>query len=357
MPETQPNETRLELNRSGNYEIRWTERDANGRARTRTQSCHTKDEREAQAFRDAWLACRETILSQAVEHTVADLIQKYEEMHLEANGRGAANRWSLKPIKEKLGTHTLATLTEERLLEYRAQRKRQGRADGTIRRELGALVAVLNWSRKKKIVDRETILPDVDLPPDGAARENYVDEVEEERMWKLAADWVLSKNTRWRVGLFVCLALETAARARAIETLTWDRVKWQAGVIDYRDPSIRISKKRRVAVPISDRLRPVLEFARDNLADNRWVLGEAGSTNKTFLTFVRQHNIKGVSGVAPTRHDLRRTWATLRAQWGVDLFDIAGVLGDTIETVTKHYAHHSPAHLRNAVNQRGKRAA
>lgn len=48
-------------------------------------------------------------------------------------------------------------------------------------------------------------------------------------------------------------------------------------------------------------------------------------------------------------HDLRRTWATLAARRGVALWQIAGVLGDTVEAVGAHYAHHAPDHLRGAV--------
>ena len=73
-------------------------------------------------------------------------------------------------------------------------------------------------------------------------------------------------------------------------------------------------------------------------------MGRSGHTRHQFERFVEAH------GFDCTRHDLRRTWATLRAQAGVDLFAIAGVLGDTIETVTKHYAHHHPDFLRKAMD-------
>jgi hypothetical protein len=37
------------------------------------------------------------------------------------------------------------------------------------------------------------------------------------------------------------------------------------------------------------------------------------------------------------------------------MFDIAGILGDSVETVTKTYAHHHPDYLRSAINS-GRRA-
>jgi len=55
-----------------------------------------------------------------------------------------------------------------------------------------------------------------------------------------------------------------------------------------------------------------------------------------------------------TPHTLRHTWATLAARAGVPLFQVAGVLGDTLPTVMRVYAHHCPDHLRGAVNFRAQ---
>jgi integrase len=51
-------------------------------------------------------------------------------------------------------------------------------------------------------------------------------------------------------------------------------------------------------------------------------------------------------------HALRHTWATLASRAGIPLFQVAGVLGDSLPTVMRVYAHHSPEHLRGAVNFR-----
>jgi integrase len=127
-------------------------------------------------------------------------------------------------------------------------------------------------------------------------------------------------------------------------------VDFGQNVIDLREPGRRISKKRRVSVPISDKLLPILRDAyAEGLGGGAAVVGpvlrSGATTRKAFETFIAKHGFDGV-----VRHDLRRTWATLRAQRGVSLFDIAGVLGDSYETVVKHYAHHAPDHLRSAVN-------
>ena len=57
--------------------------------------------------------------------------------------------------------------------------------------------------------------------------------------------------------------------------------------------------------------------------------------------------IKG-TGISP--HTFRHTAATQMARRGVPLYDIAGVLGNTLAMVERVYAHHCPGRLRAAVN-------
>jgi integrase len=125
------------------------------------------------------------------------------------------------------------------------------------------------------------------------------------------------------------------------------------GTIDYRVPGRRVTKKRRVLVPISDRLTPVLEAAwleapkdMDGRATGR-VLGSTGCLRRAF--WVMCHTL-GVPWVTP--HVLRHTWASLAAMNGVSLWDIAQVLGDTIATVEANYLHLTPGHLRSAINHK-----
>lgn len=334
--------------KAGYWEVRWTERTENGRARTRSYSCGTKDRQEAEIVFEAWRGVETQIREGHVEKTIGDLIDVYERQHVELNGKSRSQKWALLQVRRKLGIQTLLSLNSHRLAWYVTERRGDGVKDPTIRRELGALRAVLAWCLRKGVLPAGTLLPHIDLPAASQARLSYLDETEEQRMWEAASKALVAGGPDRRIALFVCIALETAARSRAIETLEWSRVKLDRGFIDFRDPSVKESKKRRVAIPISDRLRPVLELAQKR-ATNGYVLENTGSTYKAFRVFCEAHGFAGV-----TRHDLRRTWATLRAQWGVSMFDIAGVLGDTVETVTKHYAHHSPEHLRGAINARPK---
>lgn len=273
---------------------------------------------------------------------IGDLIDRYEKLHLDLNQKGETQRWSLKPVRAYLGGLSLAGLTIEKVAAYRGSRAGDGVTPGTVRRELGALRAVLSWASRKALLPEGTVLPHIDLPPQSEAREVWLTEPQAEDLWRAV------KGCTTRAALFVAIAMETAARARAIETLTWDRVDFHQGFIDFRVPGQRKTKKKAGVVPMSARLQAALAIVNVHLANPKagYVLGHSGSTRKGYETLMRGLGLGHIK-----RHDLRRTWATLAVQRGVSLWDVAGVLGDSVETVTKHYAHHSPEHLRNAVNR------
>lgn len=332
----------LGKNRSGFWEVRWSERDSQtGLWRSRACSCRTKDQREAERFRARWEQEVQGLARQAAEPTVEDLVARYLDS-AEARGVGATQKFSLLPVRRYFGSEGLSAINEARLRAYRTSRKV---ADSTVRRELAALVTVCRWAVRHKIVPAD-VVPAVDLPPPAQGRLEFLDEGEESLFLALAYGDSIGKPRLSRITRFVAIALDTAARKRAIEGLTWDRVDLVAGLIDFREVGRRVSRKRRVPVPISDRLFPVLARAWIERQD-QWVCGQ-GDIRKAWETWIAKTPFAG----RITAHDLRRTWATLAARRGVDLWDVAGVLGDDLTTVTKHYAHHRPDHLRRAVERR-----
>jgi hypothetical protein len=106
-----------------------------------------------------------------------------------------------------------------------------------------------------------------------------------------------------------------------------------------------------VALPISDALLPHLQRAHA-ARKGELVLGtDRAITKRLDAVCRRAYDATGNSRfLLVTPHVLRHTWATLAARAGVSMFEIAGVLGDSLATVQKNYLHHSPDHLRGAVN-------
>jgi integrase len=336
---------RLAVNRSGFWEIRWTDRDDTGRARSRTYSCRTKDRRVAEDVMRGWLTANRVAAPLTGTITVRDGVARYLKGHVDKNGRTGAQDFNLRNVVRELGDVRVADLTEAMVDRFAAARMAAGFKSGTVRRELSALRAALAWCVKKGLVPSGSVVH-FDLPPESAPRTRFLDEAEETALWNEAKVRALRGD---RVGLFVCLALETAARSEAIRGLTWDRVDLRRGLIDYNEPGRRLSNKRRAVVPMSQRLEPVLAACGQGAQADAPVLGHSGSVRDGFVRLCADVGLAGV-----TIHDLRRTWASLRVSWGVPLQDVAAILGDSLEITQKHYAHLSPDYLRSAVNTRGR---
>lgn len=336
---------RLVLNEANLYEIRWSEDGRSKRVSTRTA-----DLQEAQRFLAGWILELENDKKARETYDIRRLLKDYREEHVEEQVIDKRRIDDIvKHLDRELGNLNPGDLTSDRIAAYKKARKLQGVVDSTIRRELVALVAALNHAVKQRRLDGRDV-PHIAMPPNPPSRDFWLDEKEEAAFLALAAK--TSGERLSRVHRFVAIALDTAARRKSIETLKWNQVDLLAGVINYANDGKRQKNKRRVAVPISNRLRPVLERAY-NERTSEYVLDTPYSIQHHFDALQE----KAVEAISPkfadmTIHDMRRTWATLAARAGVNLFQIAGVLGDTMATVERAYAHHCPDHLRSAVNFR-----
>jgi integrase len=232
--------------------------------------------------------------------------------------------------------------------------------DPTIRRELGALSAAIGYAVRKKRLPRAEA-PIIELPEASEPKDRWLTPEEAERL--LAACQPAGAARLSRVYRFCVLALEIAGRARALETLSWiGQVDFTHGIVHQNPRGRKQTKKRRSSVPMSNRLRSVLTRAFAEKT-SEWVLDHKGSVRKAFEAAVDRAGLnppKPGPNATPaqrrewrrnkvTRHTLRHTWATWAAQRGTPLWKIAGVLGDTYDTVEKNYLHHCPEHLRDAV--------
>lgn len=342
----QTNRYKLHKNRDGYWAARYSERLDDGTYRSRTFSTRSTDRVQAEAFAESYFRGAEVAAASMQAPTVGEIIDAYlSDVRIRGGDLDAQTR-NLVQVRRALSAHTLVTLSNEAIAGY-IQGRQLDVANGTVRRELGALASALNWAGKMRFRGlTKGDIPFIQRPPEGTARTVFLSEPEEKEFWALAMKDSEGRPTLTRLTRFVAIALETAARTDAIETLTWDRVDFAREVIDFRDPSRRTSRKRRSVVPISKRLLPILKQAHAEKVDG-FVIGK-GSIRSAWETWLPPQFAH------VNKHDLRRTWATLRAIWGVSLYEIAGVLGDDIGTVIKHYAVYQPGHLRGAVDTRGR---
>jgi len=248
----------LQKHDNGVFYVHWTE----GR-RTKRVSTRTSDMAAAKAFLAQWLLMEHERPATVEGFTCADLWALYEKKHaVEAD---ATRDYSWKNLKPHFGDVALVNIDQDLVDDY--VEKRGAGAIGkpskpsTVRRELGALRACWGWAAdpKRRLIRPEQI-PAFDLPPAAEPRDRWLRADEIKRL--LEAARTLHAGAQLSRGeMFLWLALETAARKTAILELTWDRVDFETNVIHYPVPGKKATKKRRANVPISTRLRPVLEQA------------------------------------------------------------------------------------------------
>lgn len=337
---------RVEANEFGIYEIRWT---LNGRSKR--LSTRTKSLPEAQRFMAGWLM--EESKDTGASMTISKILDMYMLEHVEEQVIDKMRCIdAARKIENAFGDLYPQDLTADRIADFKRTRRYNNGGkqitDGTIRRELVTLIAALNFAKKQRKVSAADI-PAIALPPMAPPKDLWLDEREEQIFWDIAAE--TSGERLSRVHRFVAISLETAARRRSVERLRWSQVDLEAGLIHFNRDGRRQKNKRRVPVPISDRLKPILMRAAMENDGSEYVLDNCSSVQRQFMYLTNKfatHNSEKAAKMTP--HTMRHTWATLAARAGVDLYEIAGVLGDTLATVERNYLHHAPEHLRSAIN-------
>lgn len=213
---------------------------------------------------------------------------------------------------------------------HKAQRA-AGYSDSTIRTDLEILRACLNLTLRENA-------PKLWINPPSKPRDRWLTREE--------AIAVVEAAKSPHVRLFIVLGLTTAARAGAILELTWDRVDFKSGVVDYRSAGREQTNKRNTLVPMNDRARTELQAAHDaRLTDH--VIEYAGKPVKSVKKAIQR--LSEESGITFSPHVLRHTCGVWMAQADVPMQKIAQFMGHTSLRVTeKHYARYSPSYMQDA---------
>lgn len=337
---------------NGIHYIHWTD----GR-RSRRVSTGKKEASQAQTFLAHWiLSEQEDRAAGGPTLLISELWDLYFARHVEKNNvdtRPAETVW--KNLGPHFGQLRPADVERKDAIgldavdQYIAARQvgKIGRcpaAPATIRHELSILKACFNWCAKpKQKFLRPADVPVFDLPPNSDPRDRWLRADEMQKMITSAA--ALRDGDRLSRGeRFVWLALETAARLMAILELTWDRVDFETGVIHYNVPGRRKTKKRRVSVPMSKALRPVLERAYRERVGDLVCDGLSLSIWRRVASIAKHADVADVSP-----HVLRHTAATQMLRRGVSMWIVAGILGNTVSVCEKIYGHHVPDGLAGGV--------
>ena len=220
-------------------------------------------------------------------------------------------------------------VTRELSRKYVADRRVIGAGDGTIWTELGLLSSAMHWLDKSTpaIIERPS-------KPEPKSRWLTKDEYRALR-GAAKAD---------HVRLFIALALSTAGRKGAVLGLTWDKIDFDAGMINL---GRAVGNKGRGQKPMTTEARKLLLKAHKARTCQHVIEyggKRVGSIDKAFGRTVER---AGIEHCGP--HDIRRSVGRWMVEDGVPMAEVSRYMGHTNTAVTERvYAVFSPTYLRGA---------
>jgi integrase len=386
----------LDTEDNGYYYVYWYDKAAK---RTQRKSLDTKSPVDAQKRYAAFLSEGHEIYTEDAGITVSQALDFYHKEHVLQKVVDVARsqrccavlkkHFGNTPLKDvdiaACNAYTEARKSGKLIHDYDIDGKVRRRGpkphpvtDSTCRRELAVLVSATTHNFKHKRIKREH-LPIFEMPPetpvDPVGEDDWLTVPELLRalnairpfvMTSIKPETVAQKEERaQRLYDFIVLAYDSASRRNAIEEMTVSQVNLRNGTVNLRNPgetaNQRRSKKRRPIVPIDKpadkhpllqaghsarkvyerRLAEVRELVVTGEMLTPWVLGD----NKDMYFPFR--NLMESIGLGHKRnpHILRHSRATHLLMAGESIYDVAKLLGDTIETVEKIYGHYSPEFL------------
>lgn len=219
-------------------------RDEGGQRRRRKLGRLT--EAEARQALDVFAEARAAVKKQQATYLVRDL---WQLRLADREKDGLSNKiyeanW--KALDPHFGSRAPALITADDCRNYSKGRFSLGRSPWTVNTELSRLNACLVWAVEARHISSSD-KPKIWMPSRGKGRKRVLTFAEAEALIRGAGDF--------HVYLFILLAIMTGARKMAILDLTWDRVDFERGTIQYdededRDPMSKRWRKGRATVPM-----------------------------------------------------------------------------------------------------------
>lgn len=320
----------------GGHDIVWRDEEA---GRIRRTSLGTKDPVEAQARFAAWVAERANLGSLVGNGglTVRGVLDDYRREHVETRNVATSRQYDVLRILDRyFGDLPVSKLTVPASRQY-ADARRSGAlgrvvCDATIRRELAILNAALRHAQRWGRIERAPVM---ELPPRGMPRERWLKHSELQALLDAASI---------RARIFIRIAYVYARRKQAVMQLTLDRIDWDAGLIDFREPNRPQTNKRTGIKPILPEIREELRewYAMAQSYGSPYIVLHGGTIRFAFAAAARR------AGLGPdvTPHVLKHTRITHLLQAGVSPWQVAKLADTSLHTIERVYGHHCPDHLR-----------
>jgi integrase len=329
-----PDYSLVQIRTSPNWYIQWFEDGHSQRASTRTT-----DREQAEAV----LAAFRLVKGEAPvdDLTVTQVLEWYWQSYAEKQlMRPDSADLAIRNLRPFFGNTLAADCGIHRQQAYVDYKRDQGYGEESIRRDLSVLSAAMNRAQKHAKLSRApAMLTLTPAPP----RERWMTRKE------VAAVLRQLRNKRSRhVLVFTRLALYTGARTGAILDLTWDRVNFDTGLIDYRKPGRRPTKKARVIAPMTPALRRMLLHTKKHSRSTHVVSWAGERIDRVAKAFISNAEKVGVKDVSP--HVLRHTFASWAVQKRIPIYTVGKALGQTVASTTARYAKLAPDDIADVMN-------
>lgn len=339
MPRPRPDRPTLEV-RKGRFYIAWF--DGDERKRVSTGTANQVVARQSLADFEAELDRR------PAELTVSEALTRYASHRAGKIMAHARLEQAARALRDGLGhlrVDQVRQATWDRYASERVSRPRPNAKDhkpapvstGTLRREFVVLRAAMRRAWKDGYLTRP---PELEPPADSQPRDRYLTKDEARALLAAATGHVRT---------FTALALFTGARRGSILGLTWDRVDFDRGTVDFQEPGRTLTKKRRAIVPMTEQLRAALEAALgDRLKGCDHVVAWQGRAVPSGLRWsFAKLCVKAGLIWKPTPHHMKHSVASFFAMDGVPITQAADWLATDEATLRRTYRKFDPAYLRS----------
>jgi integrase len=343
------------LRREGKY---WYIVGSHGR-RSFHHSTRETEKARAQLVFDNWLREKLTPTDAKPDAITIDVVlRRYEDDKCEETTSVSTLNWGMETLRAYYKTHTVAYITATTNKEFeRYCRKSLSLAKASINRMRVYLRAALKHAVTDGKLKYAPHIPILKVPK---GKELWLTRVRDEQGDALAVErlyWAVLPKKYRHLNLFIRLALGTGARHRAILGLTWDRIDFQTGVIDFRDPTTAETNKRRPRAPVNDQLLRLLKAAR-NVKKGKYVIwhrgGQLKSVRPGFVWAIKRAGLPATI----TPHILKHTYITWLLRDGASIWDVAGLTNTTAKTIEAVYGHHArDGRMRDVANLVSRKSA
>lgn len=320
--------------------------EATGKRRRVRLGVAFKDAKASKDALDRFAEARRAITKHQAAHTIADLWTMWLNDRAADGFDNAIYNAHWASLGPAFGHRAPDLLTTQDCRDYARQRFAAGISAWTVHTELRRLSSCLKWAHEHRHIEWR---PKVWVPSPGKHRDRVLTFDEARKLVATAAEC-----SDPHVYLFVVLLFATGARHRAILDLTWDRVDFTRGLIQFDedlppDPMSRSWRKGRATVPMNDLARKALEIAHAG-RQTAHVVEHGGrrlrSARDGFAAAVARAGLS--DDVTP--HTIRHTVITWLDERGEDRRRAAQLAGHRDErTTARVYTHTSPEALRGTV--------